>query len=291
MKGIGRSSGAISFVNALFSGVGAAGAIDLRVEARIELETAVSAPAPVEVPPGDSELVRATLARALTEYGAAGTVVKRFDLRSAVPPAAGLKSSSAVSSAVLQSVAHACGRRPPFTELAALSARVSREVGLSATGAFDDALACLSGGCVVTDNRALRVLRAGASSLEGRVLLWTPPDGTHRPSPEYEARFQSREAEIGPAVAAALAGRFLEAMETNGRLVEEVLGYDYDSLRKSAHELGAAACGVTGMGPTLAVVSPPAAAGNLRRLLRGRGGTVRSTRFLPPRRLPPPGKE
>ena len=75
-----------------------------------------------------------------------------IEIVSDIPVAMGLKSSSAVSSAGLLAVARASGATRPPLEIAKLSAQVSRETGVSATGAFDDALAGLASGVVVTNN-------------------------------------------------------------------------------------------------------------------------------------------
>ncbi|MGI0130966.1 MAG: hypothetical protein ACREEC_12595, partial [Thermoplasmata archaeon] len=135
MHGVGTAFGAITFVNALTTGVGASGAIDLPVEASIDLDPlAPGASGTVSVEPEvDTPLARAAIARGLAQFHGPGPFAGRLRVRSDVPPSRGLKSSSAVSAAILAATASASGTRPPAAELARLSAEVSQAIGLSAT--------------------------------------------------------------------------------------------------------------------------------------------------------------
>src|SRR4029077_12491491 len=98
----------------------------------------------------------------------------RVAVVSAIPPARGLKSSSAVGVAVAQAVASAYGRSPAAETCAAASAEVSRAIGLSATGAFDDALAAAEGGVVLTENTSRTVRARATLDTDWSVVLWIP---------------------------------------------------------------------------------------------------------------------
>ena len=261
MIGTGRCFAAITIVNALFTGVGAAAAISIPVDARVEL---------TERPSG-TETLQVIRPPAETPVGAdfAGLGAERIRGRSRAfdveleyplqhPPSRGLKSSSAVSTAVISAVAAGLGVEAPPELVAGISADVSRRVGLSATGAFDDALASVAGGCVVTENRAHRKLREIVCDPEWRVALWVPAE-THRPSPEWGERFAARSGEGRAAAQLAEKGDLLEAMARNTTLVEKVMGYEYGPLREGLRRLGAVGSGVSGMGPTIAAIAPASA--------------------------------
>lgn len=259
MKGTGTAHAAVSFVNALPTGTGCAAAIDLPVTAVADVETGRgSGSHGLRIDPSsDTPLVRSSVAAALEEVGKPADLGCQLTIHSAVPAGKGLKSSSAVSVAVLKAVAAAVER--PLTPLRAaeLSTRVGRSVGVSATGAFDDALAASRGGVVVTDNLALRLLSAGAVPTDWCVVAWLA-DGTHSPSTEWREAFRDEAVEGRRAVDSALAGRFEEAMERNTRLVERVMGYEYAELRARLRRAGAICAGVTGLGPALvAIVRSP----------------------------------
>ena len=283
MIGTGRSTAAVTIVNALFTGVGSAAAISMPVDAEVQLTEWPTRQPTRQLIDGasDTPLVRASLSVAVDEFAAERSFDAKVLVRSVIPPSRGLKSSSAVSTAVISAVASALGFDPAPELVAGLSANVSRKVGLSATGAFDDALAAVSGGCVVTDNRAHRKLTEIPLDPGWRVALWVPAE-THRPSPEWAERFAARAGEGRAAQQLAERGDFLGALGRNTELVEKVMGYDYRPLREELRRRGAVGAGVSGMGPTLAAVAP---AGSILRVLGGfsnHSGEVLSVDFVRP---------
>ncbi len=250
--GRGTAWGGISFLNGIPTGVGSTAAVRLPVE--VTVEPGVSEEAS---PEGLDGVLRESL-RALGDApdGERDRPL-RVRVRSAVPPGQGLKSSSAVSIALLRALRDRWGSPPhPPEDLARLSARVCRAAGLSITGAYDDALASAGGGIVLVDVRGEQTLRKDDPPPGVAVLLWLP-GGTH---PEVALlrqhwnRVHSPEAKA--AEAEARAGRYFEAMELNTLLVERVLGYPWGELRRRLKAAGALASGVSGNGPALAVVIP-----------------------------------
>lgn len=285
MIGHGRSSGAISIVNALLGGVGAAAGIELWVDAELELRPVASPPRPTVSPSdADTPVVRASLEAALGRFLPRRTAEARLRLTSRVPMGCGLKSSSAVSTAVVEAVAAAAGHRPAALEVARLAAEAARNCGQSATGAFDDCLASLGPGIWVTDNRTDDLLRHEPVPPGHGLVVWRPP-GTHRPSPELAARFEG--ADGGTASALALSGRPWEAMEESSRRVEQVLGEEI-TVRGRLYAAGAVAVGLSGLGPAVAVVVPAGLEAGVAALLEGYPGEVH---VVPFRRAPPgPGE-
>jgi shikimate kinase len=286
MHGVGRASAAITVVNALPTGVGCALGVGLYATAEVTVRptrrlhrSTLEIPAEARTPLVE-EALRAGLARFFPSVPSDATL----SLRSEIPVARGLKSSSAVGCAVLLAVAQAAHATVEAIEIARLSADVSRQTGVSATGALDDALAGLTSGFVLTDNDRGTVLRTGAADEEWEVALLVPP-GSHRPSPEWSAAFRARADEGARAVEQARDGRWWAAMEQNTVLVESVMGYPYAKLRETLRAAGAIACGVSGLGPTLAAVAPgdriaellelfPADLGQRLRVSVGRPGEV-----------------
>ena len=278
MRGTGRATGAITFVNALATGVGSAAGVSLAVEAALELEP-TSGPTRLTVPAeADSPLVRSSFEAAVRLWSPARTWNARLGLRSEIPPAKGLKSSSAVSGAVARAVASALHLLVTNEEVGRLSADVSQAIGLSATGAFDDALATLEPGVHVTDNPTRRRLRTDAIDPSWQVILWIPRQ-SHLPSPVYRERFRAVVEEGREAERAALRGDALAAMSANTGLVERIVGYDYAGLRAELQTRGALGSGVSGLGPALAIVSPPERLSGVLRGLPPGEGDILVTRF------------
>jgi len=257
MKGTARSFGAITITNALPAGIGCAAGISLPVDAEVTLTSDGSREPPRwEVPPEcRSPLVEASLEFALSEYSPEQGTVASLVLRSEIPAARGLKSSSAVSTAILRSVARATGRDPGPLEVARRCAGVGRRSGVSATGALDDALAGLESGFIVTDNARDEVLRRTDIDPNWGVALYIPPH-LHPPSPGLAAAFAKERASGELAARAALDGDWPRAMQVNTELVERVMGYSYQGLRDRLRKSGAIASGVSGLGPTLAAIAP-----------------------------------
>jgi shikimate kinase len=283
VRGVGQGSAAISLVNALFTGVGAAAAIGITATSQVEIhEVPAGSSGRISVAPeSDTPLVRGSLLEGVRRFGHGGDVDASVRVESAIPVAKGLKSSSAVSVAVLRAVAAAFGKVVSPESVASASADVSLAIGLSATGAFDDALASAAGGVVVTENGSRRVRVRGLFEPDWAVVLWTP-GGSHAPSPTWAARFQAERAPALAAVAAAERGDWLTAMEANTELVERVMGYDYRPVRRALERSGALGSGVSGLGPTLATVVPKVRIRDVVRHHPAGSTAVTSAEFAPP---------
>ncbi len=283
MRGVAEAHGAITFVTALPTGTGAAAAISLstRVTAEVERPTR-GRPGDVRAPDRPGTPLLAACARAALAHRAPAEAWS-VDLRveSEIPIGRGLKSSSSVGGATVLAVAEALGRSIPRLEAARISSRVAREIGLSATGAFDDACAALLGGCVVTDNSSDRILRRLPLPSEMGVALWIPSH-EHTPSPGWLDRFRERAGDAEAAVAAALDGDLVEAMRRNTSLVEERMGYEYRELHRRGSALGAVVSGVSGLGPTVAFLAPTSELARLYDGLPREGAEVRLARLEPP---------
>jgi shikimate kinase len=289
MRGIGRASGAITIVNALLAGRGAALGIQLGCEVIAELDR--TRPGEIDTlvidPTSDTPLARASAAAALRWVAPNEGFHLRLAIRSDVPWACGLKSSSAVSVAVLDAVARARGRAPPAAELAERSARLCRDAGLSATGAFDDALACAGGGLALAENLAYRAVSWGPVPEEWVAVLWVPP-GRHAPSPEIATAFAGASSEGEGAFAAARSGDIPGAMARNSRAVERALGLDYERLRRASRAAGAIAGGISGMGPAFAALAPRTEVARVAAALPSEEGEVRTVPVRPLGGPPPP---
>ncbi|MCI4318878.1 MAG: shikimate kinase [Thermoplasmata archaeon] len=286
MIGIGSTWGAITFVNALATGVGSAAAIDLPVRAEVEGWTSQGRRATDSIEPAcDSDLTRAALAAARGLWFPGDGTSLRLSVRSTLPPGRGLKSSSAVAAAILLAGAGAAGAPVDREAIARTTAEVNRRVGLSETGAFDDALASLEGGVVVTNNRRQLVLRRDVLPRDWKVVLWIPPT-SHAPSPSLAHRFAEERERGQAAVAAAELGRWLDALEANSALVERVMGYDYGLLRGDLRRRGALGSGVSGMGPSLAAIVREEHLAEIRATFPSTLGDIVPVGFVAPARPP-----
>jgi shikimate kinase len=257
VRGVGEARAAVSIVNALPLGVGAAVGIawTARATARLHPRPSRSVPAWIAPAASATPVVRAAARSAYARFGDGRPLELTLNVRSSIPVARGLKSSSAVASAVALATARALGTEPTAVETARIAAEAGRRSGVSATGAFDDALAGLVPGGVVTDNRADTELRRFAVEPGLRVALWIPAR-THPPSPSVRGRFRRHGRLAHEAADAALAGDWRRAMAANTALVERAMGYRYAPLHAAVEAAGAVAAGVSGLGPTFVALAP-----------------------------------
>jgi len=279
VRGVGSARAAISIVNALPLGVGAAVGIEwtARTTAYLDGDRPTLARASVRPRSSSTRLVQAAARASLDRFAASRGGPLRLVVRSSIPIARGLKSSSAVSASVALATARAAGADPVPSEVARIAAEVGRATGMSATGAFDDALAGLVRGGVVTDNARDAELRRFEIDRHLAVALWVP-GRPHPRSPTVRRRFTREPALARRAVDAALSGNWIEAMAANSSLVERAMGYRYAALHEAVAQAGAVASGVSGLGPTFAAVAPT---DRLQQVLRAlpRSGRRRSVRW------------
>jgi shikimate kinase len=286
MHGIGQATAAITIVNALPTGIGAAVGINLRtrVEVTLSASSGASRAEPTFRPASSATpLVVSSLAHATERFAPEGWDAAVVSVQSEIPFAAGLKSSSAVSSAIVLAVARASGVSLPPAEVARASAEIGRATRVSATGAFDDALAGLVDGVVVTDNHRDQLIRSFPLDPDLSVALWVPP-GTHPNATAARPRFPGDSPRTRAPVEAAQDGRLWEAMELNSEIVEEAMGYPYGDVRRRLRTLGALGSGTSGLGPAFAAVAPRALVPELIAEFTLSPGRTFPVDFSPPRR-------
>lgn len=245
--------GAVSIVNALAAGRGAT--VGIGLEVRADAERAGPA-GRIEVRADSrsvsSRLVERTVRRvapagALDGGGGEGV---RIALASGVPTGYGLKSSSAISSAVALACSRLFGARMGDEEVVIAGVEASLEAGVSETGAYDDACGCYYGGFAVTDNAARAIVRAEPAPPGLSAVVFVPRS---RRRGRTSALAGSR-AEFERAWEMARDGDYWGAMTLNGRAAAPALGSD-PRLVDRLLDAGALGASVSGNGPAVAAVS------------------------------------
>lgn len=246
MTGQGHAGGAGTLVNAFATGNGATFGLGYHVTARVASSRAFRVWSNGRRLPEAEARLAVESARAIQQKLAAPEPLD-IHVESDIPPRRGLKSSSAVSVAVVQAVAQHAGRRAPDAQLLDAAADAGLRSRTSLTGAYDDASACLLGGVVLTDNRARRIRRR-ARLPRGLVALVRVPRKTLATGSLRRATFRP----IGPVIARAwqlaFDGHYREAMLLNTLAYAPLLGHTPTfSMRAIAR--GAYAAGLSGKGP------------------------------------------
>lgn len=244
--------GALSVVNAIATGKGAALAINMYTKARVELledSSILECRIDAEGAEGEStklieECFREVIGRFGLDYGA------RIVTESNIPIAVGLKSSSAAANAVVLATLSAIGKRVEMLEAVRMGVRAAIRAGVTITGAFDDACASALGGVVVTENEQMKLVRRMKIPEEWRFLILIPPRKIYTSSIDADTlRRRIGRVAIHP-WELALDGKIEDAITVNGMLYAASLGYGLKEIL-SALDAGALAAGLSGKGPAV----------------------------------------
>jgi shikimate kinase len=263
--GWGLSHGAVTVVNAIATGRGAAIGIDLATLAEVHLEPIQAETHKVTVQiegeaADDPSLATHAVLRTLEAHGDDNTYHATVHTRSTIPPGRGLKSSSSAANAVVLATLAALGKRPgdeaetaDLTHLEAIRIGVQAALaaGVTITGAFDDAAACYLGGLVATDNPDRAIMhREDVGDLEALLVV---PTRRIRTRDTATAPTHPIKPLITEAHALVIAGEWKQAMLRNSL----AYGAAYDMPNRlvlSLLDTGAIAAGISGTGPAVAVI-------------------------------------
>jgi len=240
--------GAVSLVNAIANQKGATLGIALKVEATVENSPGKGISIQSENKSLSSRLINKTIEKIVSKKDLEQNKIT-ITLDSEIPTGYGLKSSSAISSAI----ALACAKifKPKFTDQQILLAGVdaSIESKVSITGAYDDACSCYYGGFNVTDNAKRKRIQfeKGPSNLIAVIFI-----------PKNRKRGNLKKLKILSAVfenAWELARKtnYWEAMIINGLATSSILNSE-PKIITDLIEKGALGASVSGNGPSIAAI-------------------------------------
>jgi shikimate kinase len=239
--------GAISIVNAIATGKGSALGISLKVTAEVELQKGHGLRF-ITGRNGD-RLIKNIIQKTIPKETIESNMISiRVD--SEIPIGYGLKSSSAVSNAIVLACSQIAREEDindnTILEVAALS---SLEAKVSLTGAYDDATACYFGGFTVTDNYSRRLIRKerAPENLYAIIIL---PSSTTRGDVR---KLRNLSDFFIDAFRFAESGQYWKAMKLNGVLASAALSSSY-APAMAAMEHGALSASISGNGPSIAAV-------------------------------------
>ncbi len=257
MKGIGRarSYGAVSILNAISTGKGGALSIDLWTSSKVTLHNGTGAISGFSAthPDESTKLVVTTVERILDQYGYRDKVNGEVITSSNIPPAVGLKSSSAAANATALATVSALGIDPNDDILLGIVTDAGVEAGVSITGAFDDSFASYHGGAVLTDNNLRRVVKEIFIPPKLRVIILVPPRKTYTWSLDG-SKFAAINRLAEMAYREACGDHVWDALTLNGLAYSSVLGEDPQPAL-AALEAGALGAGLSGKGPAIAAIA------------------------------------
>jgi shikimate kinase len=270
LKGYATANGAATILNAVATWKGSAFGIDLKTLAEVELND--SGCINGEVPGVDTRLIEHCVELVLKRFECTcGAIVRT---RSDIPVASGLKSSSTAANAVVLACLDALDEEMDLILAAKIGVAAARDMGVTITGALDDALASMLGGAVVTDNREMMLLKRDEFSRD--VMLLVPDKKLY--SKDTDVR---RSRAITPladvAFDLAMRGDYGRAMTLNGFAYCGALGLPIEPLL-TALEAGAEGVSLSGTGPAYAALIDKEKMNALEAAWRLLGGRVIRTK-------------
>ena len=242
--------GAGTIINAIATWKGAAFGIDLKTFAEVKLSESESGitGSIEEMPQGDTRLIERCVELVLERFGLelGGTI----RTGSEIPLAGGLKSSSAAANASVFATLRAVGETMPPLEIVKLGVEAAKKVGVTVTGAFDDACASFLGGIVITDNRKMELVKR--EEADSKVLIFAPAKKAFSADTNVK-RSRLIAPYVEMAYELALSGEYERAMTLNGFLYCGALGFDTEHMLR-ALECGVKGVSLSGTGPSYAAL-------------------------------------
>jgi shikimate kinase len=241
--------GAVSLVNAIANQKGATLGIELKVEAIVETSPGKGISIQSENKSLSSRLINKTIEKIVSKKDLEENKIS-ITLDSEIPTGYGLKSSSAISSAI----ALACAKifKPKFTDQQILLAGVdaSIESKVSITGAYDDACSCYYGGFNVTDNAKKKRIQfeKGPSNLIAVIFI---PKNRKRGNLK---RLKILSSVFENAWELSRKANYWDAMIINGLATSSILNSE-PKIITDLIEKGALGASVSGNGPSIAAIT------------------------------------
>jgi len=240
--------GAISIVNAIATGKGAALGISKKVNVEMETSYGKGVIIEVENKSMSSRLINRVIEKIVTKNELSKTKLK-VSLDTEIPTGYGLKSSSAISTAVAMACAKLFKPNMNDTEILNAGVKASIETKVSLTGAYDDACACYYGGFVVTDNYKKKLIRSEKCLNHVSAVIFIPKSrkrGNVRKLKTFSADFEQ-------AWNLAKKSDYWNAMNLNGIATSTILSTEAEIIPKLI-ENGAIGASVSGNGPSIAAI-------------------------------------
>ena len=260
--------GAVSIVSAIANKKGATLGISLKVEATIETSKGKGITIQSENKSLSSRLINKTIEKIVSKKDLEKNKIL-ITLTSEIPTGYGLKSSSAISSAI----ALACAKifKPKLTDKQILVAGVdaSIESKVSITGAYDDACSCYYGGFNVTDNGKRKRIHFERIPSNLIAVIFIPKNRKRG----NLKRLKILSPVFNNAWELAKGKKYWESMTINGLATSAILNSD-PKIIIDLIEKGALAASVSGNGPSIAAIVKKENVSNIKKVFEALEGNI-----------------
>ena len=246
---VSKVYGAVSIVNAIAIGKGSTLGVDTFVETTLTKREGKGIHITSENKTISSRLINRLIENMIPKKILDNTKLE-LDFKSNIPTGYGLKSSSAISSAVILSCAKAFGKNMSDEEILKLGAKTSIQTKISITGAYDDACACHFGGFNVTDNLKMKLILRELAPKELQAIIFLPKSrkrGNLRKLKEFKDAFE-KSWEL------AKKSDYWNAAILNGIATTTILNSEPNLIMKLM-EKGAICATISGNGPSIMAIT------------------------------------
>ena len=260
--------GAVSLVNAIATGNGAAVGIDTFVKTTLEVKEGTGIYITSDNKTISSRLINKVIQNSVPKKQLEKTRLE-LDFQSNIPTGYGLKSSSAISTAVSMACSKAFQRKFTDKKILKIGVESSIQTKVSLTGAYDDACACYYGGFNVTNNykRSLVLRRPAPSNLQAIIFL---PKSRKRGNLKKLKNFKPA---FEKAWELAKNGDYWNASILNGIATSSILNSNPELIFKLI-EKGAIGATVSGNGPSIMAITKKGHNSNIKKEFSSLEGNI-----------------
>ena len=260
--------GAVSLVNAIATGSGAAVGIDTFVKTTLEVKEGTGIYITSDNKTISSRLINKVIQNSVPKKQLEKTRLE-LDFQSNIPTGYGLKSSSAISTAVSMACSKAFQRKFTDKKILKIGVESSIQTKVSLTGAYDDACACYYGGFNVTNNykRNLVLRRPAPSNLQAIIFL---PKSRKRGNLKKLKNFKPA---FEKAWELAKNGDYWNASILNGIATSSILNSNPELIFKLI-EKGAIGATISGNGPSIMAITKKGHNSNIKKEFSSLEGNI-----------------
>lgn len=252
-RGLASCKGAVTIMNAIPLGRGAAMGIDLQTDVEVTMrEGKPQIIADICEKGEDDRLVKECVRSVFDKTGLKLSTVSVCTI-SSIPISRGLKSSSATANAIFLATLRALNREMDDLDIVKSGVEAAKRAEVTVTGAFDDASACYFGGVVVTDNNSMEIIRKDTLRCDEPLVILHIPNRKIRKKGLSANTFESVKDDFKEVERLVEDADYLEALTLNGVLCSEALRLS-DEVARIAMDSGALAAGLSGTGPATAII-------------------------------------
>ena len=260
--------GAVSIVSAIATGNGATLGIDTFVKTRLEVKDGTGIHITSDNKTISSRLINKVIENVIPKRQLE-KVKLELNFQSNIPTGYGLKSSSAISTAVSLVCSKAIKKKLTDEEILKIGVESSLQTNVSITGAYDDACACYYGGFNVTNNYKRDLIFRGNAPSNLQATIFLPKSrkrGNVKKLKNFKPAFEK-------AWELAKNHDYWNASILNGLATSSILNSNPELLFQLM-EKGAISATISGNGPSIVAITKKGHNSNIKKELSSLEGKV-----------------